>query len=74
MAEVLEYPRGQFVWIDEMGSDHHNAMCKYGYAIRGETPQCYHSQVRGQRISAISALTSTGIVATEHTVFQACKW
>ena len=50
MAEVLEYPREQFVWIDEMGSDRRDAMRKYGYAIRGETPQCYHPQVRGQQI------------------------
>ena len=48
-----------------MGSDRRDAMRQYGYAIRGETPQCHCMQVRGQRISAISALSSGGMVATE---------
>ena len=27
MANILQFPREQLVWIDEMGSDRRNAMC-----------------------------------------------
>ncbi len=65
MAEILHYPREQLVWVDEMGSDRRDAMRRYGYAIRGETPISHRLQVRGQRVSAIAAISNTGMVATE---------
>ena len=65
MAEILHYPREQLVWIDEMGCDRRDAMRQYGYAIRGETPIYHRLEVRGQRVSAIAAISSDGMVATE---------
>ena len=65
MAHILQFPREQLVWIDEMGSDRRNAMRQYGYALLGVTPLYCCSQARGQRISAISALSSSGMVTTE---------
>ena len=65
ITEMLNYPREQLVWIDEMGSDRRDAMRQYGYAIRGETPQCHRLQVRGQRISAVAAISSAGVLATD---------
>ena len=65
MAEILPYPREQLVWIDEMGSDRRDAMRQYGYAVLGETPRCKRIQVRGQRISAIAAISSAGMVSLE---------
>ena len=65
MAEIFPYPREQLVWIDEMGSDHRDAMHQYGYALLGETPRCKRLQVRGQRISAIAAISSAGMVSLE---------
>ena len=35
MAEVLQYPREFFVWIDETGSDNCDQIRKFGYALRG---------------------------------------
>ena len=64
MAEILPYPREQLVWIDEMGSDRRDAMRQYGYAPLGETPRCKRLQVRGQRISAIAAISSAGMVSS----------
>ena len=60
-----ESPREQLVWIDEMGSDRRDAMRQYGYALLGETPRCKRLQVRGQRISAIAAISSAGMVSLE---------
>ena len=65
MAEILQYRRDQLVWFDETGCDRKDGMRKYGYAIRGKTPQLHRLLARGQRISAITALTKDGILATE---------
>ena len=65
MAEILQYRRDQLVWVDETGCDRKDGMRKYGYAIRGKTPQLHRFLARGQRISAITALTKDGILATE---------
>lgn len=57
MTEVLQYRREQLVWVDETGCNRKDGMRKYGYAIRGVTPQSHRRLVRGQRISTIAALT-----------------
>ena len=51
-----------------MGSDCRNAIRKNGYAIRGETPSFQRSLVRGQRITAVAALTVDGIIALKCTM------
>ena len=40
-------------------------MRQYGYALLGETPRCKRLQVNGQRISAIAAISSAGMVSLE---------
>ena len=68
MAEILKYTNQQLVWVDEMGSGYRNAIRKNKYAIRGETPSFQRSLVRGQRITAVAALTVDGIIALKCTI------
>ena len=65
MAEVQYHRTDQFVWIDETESDRRDHIRKSGYALRGERPVYHRILHRGQRISAIAAVASDGVVAVE---------
>lgn len=67
MAEALLYRKELFVWVDETGSDNRSCMRKYGYAIKGQVPLCRRLFVRGQRLSAIAAIATDGLVCVEVT-------
>ncbi len=67
MAKVLLYKKKLFVWLDETGCNNKSFMRKYGYAIRGQVPQCHKLLVRGERISAIAAIATDGLVSLELT-------
>lgn len=67
MADILQYRKEQLVWVDEMGSNCKDTIRKNGYAIKGETPTVYRLLERGQRITAIAALTVNGIIAVQFT-------
>lgn len=68
MAEVQMYKPEQFVWIDETGCDKRDSIRKYGYAMRGERPVYHRFLHRGQRVSAIAALCTDGVIAVEYSV------
>ena len=68
MAQVLQYDPEYFVWVDETGSDARNQMRMFGYALLGLTPVYHRFLVRGKRISAIAAISSSGLVGVELTV------
>ena len=63
IAQALMYKRDLFVWVDETSCDKQNCIRKFGYAIKGGTPICHRILVRGQRISAIAAISTEGLVA-----------
>lgn len=65
IAQVLLYRRELFVWMDETGCDRRHCMRKFGYAIRGDTPTYHRILVRGQRISAVAAISADGLVAVD---------
>ena len=67
MALVLAFPREMFVFVDESGSDRRNDIRKFGYSPRGERTECYHFLSRGKRVSAIVALSCTGIIGIDFT-------
>ena len=67
MAEVLQYRKDMFVFVDESGSDRRDHARKFGYAIRGEAPVFHRWLVRGRRISAIAAITTEGVLSYELT-------
>jgi len=49
------------VWVDETGCNLCNSMRKYGYGIRGITPQDYTLKLRGKHYSAAGILTAEGV-------------
>ena len=55
MAEVMQYPRNFFVWMDETGADGRDQIRKFGYAIRGIEPVYHRFLHRGIRIPALAA-------------------
>ena len=68
VAEVLcFFSLDKFVWIDECGCSHSDALHKVGYALRGMTPTCTQLLTRKRRISCIAAMSSDGIVAVKQT-------
>ena len=68
MTNILQYPRNFIVWVDETGSDRRDALRKFGYALRGQPAVCKRLLVRGERISAIVAMSSDGVEAYELSV------
>ena len=68
MANILQYPRDFIVWVDETGSDRRDALRKFGYALRGQPAVCKRLLTRGQRISAVVAMSSDGVEAYELSV------
>ena len=51
-----------FVFVDETGSDRRDAMRKFGYSLRGRQCVAKRLLVRGERVSAIGAITLDGIL------------
>ena len=65
LAEIQFYSRDQFVFIDETGCQGKDHIRRMGYAMRGEAPIQHRWLHRGERISAIAAMSSNGMVALE---------
>ena len=65
MAEVHLYNTAQYVWVDETGCNNKDHIRKFGYAMKGDYPVCHRIFHRGQRISAIAAMTLNGILAVD---------
>ena len=65
MAEIQMYNRESFVFIDETGCSSKDHTRKFGYAMRGESAVEHRWFHRGTRVSAIAAMTTTGILAVE---------
>ena len=51
-----------FVFIDETGADNRNCIRRYGYSLRGKPPLTHHLLVRGERVSANTCMSSSGIL------------
>ena len=62
MAQTFLFNREMFVWVDETGTDKRDQLRKYGYALRGTTPVYHRFLSRGDRINAITAITSSGLL------------
>ena len=65
IANVLFYPVGQLVWVDETVSKDHTRL--FGYALKGGTPVYNCLLVSGKRVSAITAMTVDGVIAYDLT-------
>ncbi len=62
VSEVALYSPNMFVFVDETGSDRRDAMRKFGYSLRGKRCVATRLLVRGERVSAIAAITLDGIL------------
>ena len=67
MAQTFLFKREMFVWVDETGTDKRDQLRKYGYALRGTTPVYHRFLSRGDRVNAIAAITSSGLLTVELT-------
>ncbi len=65
MAEIQFFSVDQIVWLDETGCDNRDHIRNLGYAMRGIRPVCKRLLHRGQRISAVAAMCSEGVIALE---------
>ena len=65
MAEIEFFKTNQLIWLDETGCDRRDHTRKMGYALRGERPVCKRILHRGQRISAITAMSCDGVIALQ---------
>jgi transposase len=62
ISDVSMFSTHMFVFIDESGADNRNRMRRYGYSVRGKPPQTHQMLVRGERVSAITCMSSVGIL------------
>ena len=62
LAEVVLYSPNMLVFVDETGSNRKDAMRKFGYSLRGQRCIAKKLLVRGQRVSAITALSSERVL------------
>ena len=65
MAKIQMYHRDCFVFINETGCSNKDHTRRFGYAMRGESAVDHWWLHRGTRISAIAAMSTSGIVAVE---------
>lgn len=64
-SDVSLYRQHNLIFVDETGCDRRDAIRKYGYGLRGKPAKCQKLLVRGERISVIAAMTSTGVLGTK---------
>ena len=55
----------KIVWLNKTGCDKRDHVRKMGYAMKGERPVYKRILHRGQRISAVAARSSDGVIALE---------
>ena len=65
MADIFAYSKDMFFFIDETGSDRRDQIRRFGYALQGEAPVYHRLLARGQRISAIAAISCDGLLEYE---------
>ena len=54
------------VFVDETGSDHRAHIRKYGYTLRGITPEYTRPFLgHGQRVNAVIGICTIGVIAME---------
>ena len=67
MAQVLQFPREYFVWVDETGSDAYTHIRRFEYSLLGIPPVYTRTLACGKRISAIAAISSSGLLGVKST-------
>ena len=79
MSSILMYGRDMLVWVDETGCNRKDFFRKYGYSYKGYRAHCHSLLQRGQRINAMAALSSRGVLDVKLTSSNVngdifCQW
>ena len=61
-SEVSAYSKDMLVFVDETGADQRNTIRKYGYSVRGKPIRNHKLLVRGERVSAIACISTSGLL------------
>ena len=56
------YDPHMLIFLDETGADRRNLLRKYGYSIRGKPAQKHTLLVRGERVSGIAMISTSGLL------------
>ena len=67
-ANISHLTADHFAWVDETGSDARNHIRKFGYTLIGVTPMVPRLLARGRRVSAIAAISTSGLIGLELTM------
>ena len=62
-ADVSLYSRESLLFIDETGSDCQGTVRSHGYSLKGRPMKVAKFLVRGERVSALAAMSVNGIIA-----------
>ncbi|SMN02410.1 Mobile element protein [uncultured Candidatus Thioglobus sp.] len=62
ILDVSLYKSDMFIFLDETGADRRNVLRKYGYSMRGKTPQEHTLLVRGEHVSGIGIISVNGLL------------
>ena len=62
MADISTYKPHMLVFADATGKDDRDCLRKFGYALKGYTPQCNQVFKHGTRISAIAAISTSCVI------------
>ena len=66
LSQCLLLDPAMIVWVDESGTDQHDSIRSYGYALQGMTPVSHRFLLRRKRINVIATMSlNDGILATE---------
>ena len=62
ISDVSVFDPEMFVYVDETGSDRRNRLRNFGYSLRGKPLRNQVLLARGERISAIACMSTSGIL------------
>ena len=68
ISDVSMYSTDMFIFVDETGADRRNTLRKYAYSVRGKPLRNHSLLVRGERVSAIAAISVHGVVDVKTTI------
>ena len=60
-TEMASVHADMLIWIDETGTDNRDCCCHCGYHMQGMTPTSHILDIRGKRLSVITAMSTRGI-------------
>ena len=62
IIDASVYSQDMLIFVDETGADQRDTLRKYGYSLRGKTPSKRDLLVRGERVSAIACMSTSGLL------------